>query len=161
MDQTLKIKSIRYTKEIPSMTGLATNSALTAVENKIPDVSSLVIKTDYATEIGNIRNDCVTNAALNARHKDLIQKTKFNTEVKKINDKIASSSSEILTYNNRLNQAKDRIDELERVASYFRGKNYFGGDRTQNDLVYQGVYKRFEDVNVSKTIIKFHANSWI
>ena len=27
---------------IPAITGLATNSALTAVENKIPDVSSLV-----------------------------------------------------------------------------------------------------------------------
>ena len=25
----------------------------------------------------------------------------------------------------------------------------------------QGVYKYFEDVDVSETIIKFHANSWI
>ena len=30
--------------KIPSISGLATNSALTAVENKIPDVSSLVKK---------------------------------------------------------------------------------------------------------------------
>ena len=36
------------------MTGLATNSALTAVENKIPDVSSLVKKTDYDTKISEI-----------------------------------------------------------------------------------------------------------
>ena len=57
---------------------------MTAVENKIPDVSSLVKKTDYATEIISINNDYVTNAALNARHKDQIQKTKFDTEVKKI-----------------------------------------------------------------------------
>ena len=27
--------------------------------------------------------------------------------------------------------------------------------------MFQGVYKYFEDVNASKTIIKFHANSWI
>ena len=27
--------------------------------------------------------------------------------------------------------------------------------------MFQGVYKYFEDVHVSKTIIKFHANSWI
>ena len=67
----------------------------------------------------------------------------------------------MLTYNNRLNQAKDRIDELERIASYFRGKNYFDGDGTQSYSVFQGVYKYFEDVDVSKTIIKFHANSWI
>ena len=37
--------------KIPSITGLATNSALTAVEDKIPDVSSLVKKTDYNTNI--------------------------------------------------------------------------------------------------------------
>ena len=59
-------------------------------------------KTDYATEIANIKNDFFTNAALNARHKDLIQKTKFDIEVKKTNDKIASKSSEVLIYNNRL-----------------------------------------------------------
>ena len=41
-------------------------------------------KQDYATEIANIKNDYVTDAALNARHKDLIQKTKFDTEVKKL-----------------------------------------------------------------------------
>ena len=73
------------------------------MEGKIPDVSSLVKKTDYATEIANIKNDYVTNAALNTRHKDLVQKTKFDTEVKKINDKITSNNSEVLTYNNRLN----------------------------------------------------------
>ena len=106
-------------------------------------------------------NDYVTNAALNARHKDLIQKTKVDTKVKKINDKIASNNSEVLTYKNRLNQAKDGTDKLERIASYLRGKNYVEGDGTQNYLAFQAVYKYFEDVDVSKTIIKFHANSWI
>ena len=60
------------------------NTKVTKIEGKIPDVSSLVKTTDYATEISSIKNYCVTNAALNARHKDLIQKTKFDTEVKKI-----------------------------------------------------------------------------
>ena len=54
---------------------------------------------------------------MSARHKDLIQKAKFDVEVKKINDNIASNSSEVLTYNNRLNQAKDRIDDLERFQT--------------------------------------------
>ena len=118
-------------------------------------------KTGYFTEVTNIKNDYVTNAALNARHKDLIPNTKFDTEIEKINDEIVSNSSEVLTYNNRLNQSKDRIDELERIASYFRGKNYFDGDGTQHFLVFQLVYKYFEDVDASKTIIKFYANSWI
>ena len=66
------------------VSSLVTKSALAVVENKIPDVSSLVKKkTDYATEITNIKNDYVTNAALNTRDKDLIQKPKFDTEVKK------------------------------------------------------------------------------
>ena len=125
------------------------NAKVIEIKGKIPDVNSLVKKTDYATEITNIKNDYVTNAALNARHKDLIQKTKFDTEVKKINDKIASNSSEVLKYNNRLNQSKDRVDELERIASYLI-KNYFDGDGTQNYLVFQGVYKYFEDIDFNR-----------
>ena len=42
--------------KIPSITGLATNSALTAIENEIPDVSSLVKKTNYNTKISEIKN---------------------------------------------------------------------------------------------------------
>ena len=55
------------------------NIKVTEIEVKISDASSLVKKTDYATEIANIENYYVTNAALNARHKDLIQKKKFDT----------------------------------------------------------------------------------
>ena len=33
--------------KIPSITGLVTNSGLTAVVNKIPNASSIVKKTDY------------------------------------------------------------------------------------------------------------------
>ena len=40
----------------PSITGLATNSELTTVENKILDVSCLVKKTDYNTKISEIEN---------------------------------------------------------------------------------------------------------
>ena len=41
---------------LPSISGLATNTALTAVENKILDVSSLVKKTDYHTNVCEIEN---------------------------------------------------------------------------------------------------------
>ena len=124
------------------------NTKVTEIEGKIHDVSSLVIKTDYATEIANINNDYIRNAALNARHKDVIQKRTFDTEVKKINDKIASNSSGILTYNNILNQLKDRLGYLERYASYFRGKNYFdGNDGAENTLVFQTMQKHFNLLN--------------
>ena len=39
---------------MPSISGLATNSALTAVENKIPNVSNFATKTDYNTKISEI-----------------------------------------------------------------------------------------------------------
>ena len=41
-------------KKITIITNLATNTALTAIENKIPNVSNLVKKTDYNTKINEI-----------------------------------------------------------------------------------------------------------
>ena len=136
------------------------NTKVAEIEGKINEISSLK-KTGYAAEIANIKNDYVTNA----RHKDLIQKTKFDTEVKKINIKIASNSSGILTYNNRVNQSKDRIDDLERYASYFRGKNYFdGNDGAQNTLVFQTMQKHFNLLNKDQIgkylIFKYFRNNW-
>ena len=40
--------------KIPDVTNFATKTALTTVENKIPDVSSLVKKTDYNTRVAEI-----------------------------------------------------------------------------------------------------------
>ena len=48
-DSNAKITDVEG--EIPSTRGLATSSDITAVENKIPDASSLVRKTDYDTNI--------------------------------------------------------------------------------------------------------------
>ena len=136
------------------------NTKITEIGSKIPDVSSLVKKTDYATEIANIKNDYVTNAALDAKHNDLVQKTTFNSELKKVDDKASENSSKMLSYEDKLKQREDTINDLERIASFFRGKNYFDDDSTQNYLVFQATYKYFEEVDTSKTIIIFYANSW-
>ena len=45
---------MKLKKEIPDITNLVTTTALTAVENKIPNVSNLVKKTDYNTKINEI-----------------------------------------------------------------------------------------------------------
>ena len=42
--KTYDIKIAKIDSKIPSFSGLATNYTLTAVENRIPDVSSLVRK---------------------------------------------------------------------------------------------------------------------
>ena len=44
-----------------NITNLATTTALTAVENKIPNVSNLVKKTDYNTKISEIENKIITD----------------------------------------------------------------------------------------------------
>ena len=42
--------------KIPDDTNLATNTALTAVQNKIPNLSSLAKKSDYDTKVTEIEN---------------------------------------------------------------------------------------------------------
>ena len=44
---------------MPSIAGLATNSELTAVENKIPDVSSLAKKTDINAKISDVEKKII------------------------------------------------------------------------------------------------------
>ena len=47
----LNVKITKIERKISSITGLATTSALTTVENKTPNISGLVTKTDYNTKI--------------------------------------------------------------------------------------------------------------
>ena len=65
--------------KIPSITGLATNSELTVVENKVPDVSSLVKKTDYNTKISDIEKKITDH-----NHDKYITTPEFNTKAASI-----------------------------------------------------------------------------
>ena len=56
-------------------TGLATNSSLTAVENKIPDITSLITKTDFNTKLKDISVRVTNN-----KSKDLL----LDNELKKL-----------------------------------------------------------------------------
>ena len=65
--------------KILGISGLATTAALTVVENKIPDISNLVKKTDYDAEILDIKPKYFTTAHYNRFRKeklDLKNKTK-------------------------------------------------------------------------------------
>ena len=57
-DYNAKINEIEG--KIPSISGLATTTALTAVENKIPDVSNFVKKKVYDAEILDIKSKYFT-----------------------------------------------------------------------------------------------------
>ena len=50
----------------------------------------------------------------------------------------------MLSYEHKLKQREDAMRDLERNASCFRGKNYFGDDGMQNCFVFQPMYKYFK-----------------
>ena len=69
IDYNAKITEIK--SKIPSTSGLATTPAYTTVENKIPDVSNVVKKTDYDAEILNL-NILLQLIIINLQRKKLI-----------------------------------------------------------------------------------------
>ena len=150
----LDAKITKIEGKIPSITDLAINSALTAIENKIPNVSNLVKKTYSITKISeietNYHNKFITTPECNnlaagictARlaQADLVTKTDFDTKLQSFNKKIISNKTKNLL-------VETELKNLEKFdAVYFRGRNYFDGDGTQNYLVFQPVYKYFETV---------------
>ena len=97
--------------EIPSTAGLATSSALTAVEHKTPSISNLVKKADYDTKVTEIEkkltdhnndkyitttlfNKLATDA-VNARvvQANLVKKTDFDNKLSDLNRKIVSNKN--------------------------------------------------------------------
>ena len=135
--------------KIPSISRLATNSALTAVENEIPDVSSLVKKTDYHIKISDIEKKIIdrnhhkyittpefnTIAAdvFNARlaaQTYLIRKPEFDFKLKDISDRVTKNKSKLLLVEIELKKLQ-KFD-----AAYFRVKSHFEKDGTQNYLVF-------------------------
>ena len=128
---------------------MATKTVLTAVENKIPNVSNLIKKTDYNTKITEIENKVnnhnydkyidtqefnkLATDTFNARlaQANLITKTDFDPKLSNLNKEITSNKTKHLLLENELNQLKT-FD-----SSYFFGKSLFEEDGTQNYLVFQ------------------------
>ena len=74
-------------------------------------------KTDYGNEITKIKNDYATNASLNSKLNDL-KAQHISTEVKKIDEKTKKNTNDILTFENRLKQKEDIVDENQRGLSF-------------------------------------------
>ena len=65
-------------------------------------------------------------------------KTDFDTKLKKVSDRVTSNKINNLLLENEIKNLSN-FD-----AAYFRGKNYFDDDGTQNYSIFQPVYKYFE-----------------
>ena len=126
------------------MSNLATKTALTAIENKIPDVNNLIKKTDYKTKVIEIENKLNNHDhdkyidtsefnklavdVFNARiaQANLITKADFDAKLLGLNRKITKNKTDHVLFQNEFNKLKT-FD-----SSYFIGKNYFENDGTQN-----------------------------
>ena len=73
-------------KYLASIRSLATNYALTAAENKIPDVNSLVKKTNCDAKISEIENKYITTTDYNKFTKNIVDN---NIKSKNLVDKSA------------------------------------------------------------------------
>ena len=110
--------------KVPDISGLATTSALTAVENKIPDVSSLVTKRDFNSKITEVecKIPSISDLAVENEIPDitsLITKTDFDAKLKAITDRVTKNKSKDLLIDNELKKLKT-FD-----TDYFVGGNYF------------------------------------
>ena len=113
----------------PDVSSLATKAALTAVENNIPDVSSLVKKTSYNTKITEIEKKLTDH-----NHDKYITTPEFDTLAADVRLK----QTKILLVDNELNNVKT-FD-----SSYFIVKSRFEEDGTENYLVFQPINNYFK-----------------
>ena len=98
----------------------------------MPDISTLIKKSDYDRKIAELESKYVSNTGFDSKlaRANVITKRNFDEE-----------SIEIET----------NIKKLQTFdSSYFRGKNYFNEDGTQNYLVFQPIHK----------YCKLNANTW-
>ena len=111
------------------------NTKSTELENKIKDavVKANTVKsdlndyakiTDVANGITTIKNDYVSNASLTSRLNDL-KSQHIATEVKTIDDKTKNNASDILSFESRLKQKEDIVDEVQRENALTSGRDYY------------------------------------
>ena len=151
----------------PDVSNLATKTALTTVENKIPSVSSLVKKTDYNTKVTEIENKLnnhnhdkyITTSEFNTLAADvfnarlsqanLLTKTNFDNTVSSFDSKIAKNKAENKSVENEFKRLKT-FD-----LGYFIGKSHFEEDGVQNYLVFQQIRRYFEKIAIKKYILSW------
>ena len=106
-------------------------------------------KSDYATEITSIKNDYVTNTALDSRINNL-ENSHIADEVKKVDDKSKKNTGDILEFESRLKQKEDIVDDGQRENSFTRGFYYC---LQQSYLVYECRYYSFKNDSNNKTSV--------
>ena len=125
--------------KIPSINGLATTAALNGFENKIPNVSDLVKKTNYDAKISDIETKYFTTS----------DHSKFTGEIlnAKINEKGLVDKSDISGF-------IDKSDLNKKIETLKKSELKAEQDKFINNI----NFKRFiQDISVVKVILKIMA----
>ena len=99
-------------------------SAVTKANAIKSDLNDYAKKTDVTNDITTIKNDYVSNASLTSRLNDL-KSQHIATEVKIIDDKTKKNSSDILSFESRLKQKEDILDDVQRENVLTSGRDYY------------------------------------
>ena len=92
----------------------------------MPDINTLIKKSDYDTKIAEIENKYVSNTGFDSKLAQANVITKRNFDAKII-------------------ELENNIKKLQTFdSSYFRGKSHFEEDGAQNYLVFQPMYRYFK-----------------
>ena len=120
--------------KIPDVSNLGTKNALTNLSNTVPDISTLIKKSDYDTKIRKIENKFVTNTGFDSKlaQANVIKKRNFDAKTVKLENNI----KKLQTFD----------------SSYFRGKNYFDEDGIQTYLVFLPIFRYFRLIANTKYI---------
>ena len=105
------------------MSNFVTKTALTNLSNTVPDISTLIRKSDYDTKIAEMESKYVSNTGFDWKLAQGNVITKRNFDAKII-------------------ELENNIKKLQTFDwSYFRGKSYFEEDCTQNYLVFKPIIR--------------------
>ena len=123
--------------KIPDISNFATKAALTNLSSTVPDINTLIKKSDYDTKILETESEYVSNTGFDSKlvQANVIRKRNFDAKIIEIEKNI----KKIQTFD----------------LSYFRGKNYFDEDGTQNCLVFLPISRYFRLITNKK-----HISSW-
>ena len=107
---------------------------------KISDIKKKITNHNYEKYIATPEFKKLTTENFNARlaQANLITKTDFDARLQSLSKRITSNKTKHLLVENELKQLKT-FD-----LSYFKGKDHFAEDRTQNYLVFQPMYRYFK-----------------
>ena len=149
LTNTFNTKSTELENQIKDAV-IIVKSAVTKANSIKSDLNDYAKKTNVANDITTIKDDYVSNASLTSKLKDL-KSQRIATEVKTIDDKTKKSASDILSFESRLKQKEDTINENERGLSFNRGFFYY---LQKSHFVYECKLNSFGSTNRKISIWK-------